>query len=568
MNFLKNLHLNDKQFFGIFFILLSVLSALYVVSYAMPIYPGHDFYFHEVRINALMDALKDGTFPYYIDYKSINGYGYLSRAFYSDVILVPFALLGNATSFEFAYQTMIFVMTMLCGIFTYYAVNTIFKNRLAASVSAILYTFCYYRVIDFFYRSALGESLSFTFLPLIYLGLYHIIKGDYKKWYIIAIGYSLMIFTHVISSALTFIIIIIFLGIYNKSIRQEPKRLAYLILAATTTILITSCYTFPMLEQMISNKFHYEYFHTNIASFATQFSRTIWSLFGGIIQSKQEFIPSIGITLTAAISLRLFIVNKTKLTKHADILAIVGIIFVIASSFIFPWDMFPFSSLRFIQFPWRLFEFASLFFAIAGGYYFATAFKNKKRMLVAYGLLIAIILFVFKSDGFYQGQVSKRFFQTDGFYGPEFDGKASLKNHFFLGGLEYLPASVPTLKSLVNRGDTIIAKNNSEIKNFTRNKNVINFEARIAADKDTFELPLTYYKGYKATIDGQEVQVQQSSNGLVEIDLEKSGQIEVYFNSTTIHRIANYITLVSVLALLIFIIALNRPENKDKYRLR
>lgn len=561
MNFLKNIHLSDRQFFWLFFILLGALSYLLVVAYAMPIHPGHDYYFHELRIHALMDALKEGTYPYYIDYKAVNGYGYLTRAFYSDIILVPFAIIGNATSFEFAYQIMIFVMTMLCGVFTYWAVKSIFKNNIAAAVSSILYTFCYYRIIDLFYRSALGESFSFTFLPLIYLGLYHIIKGDYKKWYILAIGYILMIFTHVISSALTFITIIIFLGIYNKSIRQEPKRILYLVLAAIFTLLITACYVFPMLEQMASNTFYYNKYHVLLAHRTLGFKKSIWSLFSGVIQPHQEFMPAIGITLTAAIALRLFIIKKTIYTKHADILTLLGIMLLIMSSFVFPWHIYPFYKITFFQFPWRLFEFASLFFAVAGGYYFATAFLNEKRQLTAYALLIVLILFIFKSDGHYQKYVSDKAILS---YGRNFDGKPAISNLFFLGGLEYLPSSVPSLEYLNKRGDTITVKKNSDIKNFARNKNIVSFDTEIKAPNDIIELPLIYYKGYKAIINGKEIPIQQSTNGLVEIEVKQTGHIDVFFNSTILHRISNYISLTSFILLLIFIFASMCRKDKNK----
>lgn len=554
MDLVNNYQLSNKQHFWLFFTLLIFMSTAMVVAYNPHEDLGHDYFFHMLRFEALIEALRDGTFPYYIDNNAINGYGYLSKAFYCDIILIPFAAIGLFSSIEFAYNAMLFVMTVLCGVFTFYAVKQIFKNNTAASISSILYTFCYYRIIDTYHRAALGETLSFTFLPIIYLGLYHIIKGDYKKWYIIAIGYALMIFTHLLSSVLTAFVTVIFLIIYNKLLRKEPVRLIYLGVAAIVTILLTTYYWLPMIEQMLSNSFYYQTReYINLLANRMIFSAVIWSLFSGPIQAVQGFIPAIGITLTACVCLRLFVYNKTKLLKHADQMVILGVFFIFVSSFLFPWQYFPFTKFHFIQFPWRFYEFVSFFFAIAGAYYSTFIIKGRKRQLIGYGLLLLLILFTFKSDKYVVKETSLWL---------DYKGVSINDNRLHLSGAEYLPSAVPSTEFLFERDNTkIITENNSTVSNFAKERGGIEFYLSLGSANDKAELPLTYYKGYKATIDGQEIPYTQSLNGLIELGLSQSGHIKVSYVGTTLQAFAFYFSIICFILLSVYLIINQRKKN-------
>lgn len=555
MNLSNTFFKTNRFYFILFFILLVFLSVAMIVSYG-PLCPGQDFHFHFMRFTALMDALRDGRFPFYIDYKAIDGYGYFTKAFYCDFVLIPFALLGNMTNAEFAYKAMLFVMTLLCGLFTYIAVNKVYKNNIAAYISAILYTFCSYRLLDLYHRAALGEAFSFTFLPLVFLGLYYIIRGDYKKWYVFTIGYSLILFTHVISSVLTAITILIFLIIYNRSLRNDVKRIKYLVISALATLAIVSYYLFPMIEQMLSDTFYYQ---TRQLMAQAQDSKMalnwiFWGLFSGGVQPRQIFIPGIGLLLTVAVCLRLFVFQKTKELKSVDILVIVGLCYIVAVSSLFPWHIFPFSTLNFIQLPWRLFEFVSFFFAVAGGYYFSKALVTKKRIIAASFLLLVATLFMMVSDG--------DLYKSTRCLG-DINEKPTVANSYLLGGLEYIPSSVPSIEYLADRGDSVSVSNASSIDNLTKVAGVLNLN--VVTDKSTdIELPLIYYKGYSAIQSETELTVSCSPKGLASIQTNNSGKITVYYKGTVLQHISFYISIVSVLLLCVYIF---REERRSKKKI-
>ncbi|MDR0825448.1 MAG: hypothetical protein LBN74_10170, partial [Prevotella sp.] len=517
-----------------------------MMYFYQPLCPGQDFFFHYRRLQALMDGLTDSPYLIYLDYDAIDGYGYFTKAFYPDFILIPFALIGNLTSAAFAYQFMIFTMTVLCGVFTYVTVNTVYKNTYAAAIGALLFTFAVYRLLDIYHRAAIGEALSFTFVPLVFLGLYQVIKGNYKKWYILTIGFSLMIFTHLISSVLMAVTMMVFVLIYYKSFVKEPKRIGYLVLAGLAAIIITGYYIFPMMEQMLSDTFYYE--SRNLMSKAQDSTLglhwIIWGMFTGIIIPEQALIPGVGLSLTCAIALRLFVYEKSPRLKSIDRGVIIGLCYIVACLPIFPWSVFPFSLLNFIQLPWRLLEFSCFFFAIAGGYYLSQLLRTNKRLFVGGIVVVAAIALVFANDAkMYQKYRCGRAITQE----------AAIGNDYHLGGMEYVPERVPSIEYIHQRGDSVKALNAAvSIDDFKKAGGVTSFDLRIN-NPDSLELPLIYYKGYTASLNGKELPVSESENGLVQVAVDRSGRVEAYYKGTFVQKMGFCITIITILGLCTFI---------------
>ena len=561
MNLLRNIPdkiaANKKSHFWIFFFVLALLSLAMVYLY-LPFIPGHDSYFHFRRLQALMDGIKESPFLIYTDYTAIEGYGYFTKGFYPDFVLIPFAIIGNLTNLDFAYHFTVFTMTVLCGVFTYMAVNRIYKSSYAAAISAILYTFALYRLLDVFHRGALGEAISFTFVPLAILGIYEIIKGDYKKWYIHTIAFSLLFFNHPLSTLLTFITVVILVLIYYKSMFKEPKRILYLVISGIATIPVISYVLFPMIEQLVSNTYNYEVNPLmSVGATTLGISAIIPGLFMGIVYPLRTFTPAVGLLLTCAVTIRLFIPGKLSRLKDADIGVIIGFVYICATSYWFPWSIFPFNKLNIIQLPWRLYEFTSYFFAVAGGYYLTLLLKSNPRRLIAGGLVVICTLFVLMND-------AKLYHDTR--ITEDIKREALPENRYHLIGLEYVPAKIPKVPSIeyfIERGDSV-KSNYSNISNFGRDKSVITFHAETNRT-DNLELPLIYYKGYTAKLNGENISVSESDNGLVQIPVNKSGDIKVYYGGTIIQKLSWIITLLSILSLCAYIfLSKKKEERKNK----
>jgi len=548
-----------KKKYHFWFFLLGLILLTCIMSYIYPITQwGHDYSFHMLRFNALIDALRDGQFPNYIDYTSVNNYGYLSKAFYCDLLLVPFAIVGIFTNTLFAYKTLLFTITILSGIFMYWAVNKLFQNTYVASVSAILYTFSYYRLLDIYWRGALGESLAFTFIPIIIVGIYYIIQGDYRKWYIIAIGYSLLIFSHVISSVLVFITMIIIMTICYKALVKEPKRLVYLCVAGIVTLFIVSYYLCPMIEQMLSNNFKYQNSSGLLINAQLKFFQIIWGMFCGFISTDIQFTPGIGLLLTLALFIRLFVSKEksNKLLKAVDIGVIIGLVYIFISSSYFPWKLFPFSKLSFIQLPWRLYMLTTLFFAIAGGYYLSLLIKSNTKALISILSIMILTVIMMKNDSWnFINSTPEKLKSENTIHTTN-----NIHTDYYLQGGEYLPDKLPSLQYIEDRGEVVKYKNDdTRVFDLKKEKGVTSFHADIIK-ADNLEIPLLYYKGYNATLNNEPIDIKQSESGLIEIPINQSGDIKVTYSGSFTQKISLYITLISIIILCLYIFISKRKK--------
>ena len=209
--------------------------------------------------------------------------------------------------------------------------------------------------------------------------------------------------------------------------------------------------------------------------------------------------------------------------------------------------------LNFIQLPWRLFEFSSFFFAVAGGYYLSLILKTNKRILFTVGLLITLIVLMFANE-------SKVYHKYRCW--REITDEPTVFNGYHLGGLEYIPDRVPSVEFLHQRGDSV--KSNyagMQISDFKRSGRVTTFNLN-TTNGEALELPLIYYKGYTASLDGKAIPVSESDNVLVQLSHIQSGGVEVYYGGTLVQKLSFYITILSIFVLCSYIFLQRR---KDKH---
>lgn len=543
-------------FFGVFAILFLLMMFFY------PLREGHDLQSHYGRMLALSQALLDGSFPVYFDQSMLMGYGFATRYFYGDLVLLPFAFLVPTLGVISAYKIMVVFYSLLCGLLTFISTDKVFKNKYIAFICTILFTFSYYRLYDVYNRAAVGETICLTFFPLILWGAYEIIKGNYKKWYIITIGFSMMIFAHVNTPVIVAFTLCIFLLFNYKAFLKEPKRLYYLILAGGVTVLLTAYFIFPLFEQLLSNEF---YFNTSDTAKRltsnVMFGEPIKYIIRGLFSGATYVIPEtagIGIVLTMIVCTRIFLSRKDdEIIKRADQYLIVGIICLFIISPFYPWRIPPFNIIGFIQFSWRFYSVATFILCIAGSVYLYKALQNdRRRYLVGIPFITIITTIVIVNMGQY--------------YANEFK-EASVKeptlaNGYWLYGGDYIPSVAPNIDTFFHeRGnDSIrVVEGKAEISNFSRQLRVLSFDANDATGSK-LELPLVYYKGYKAERNDKEIEVSQSENGLIEIpiSIDRNGTVKVYFGGTIIQKVSPYITLIVAILLIGYIIWFNRKENK------
>ncbi|HCO66514.1 MAG TPA: hypothetical protein DIT04_01985 [Dysgonomonas sp.] len=73
-----------------------------------------------------------------------------------------------------------------------------------------------------------------------------------------------------------------------------------------------------------------------------------------------------------------------------------------------------------------------------------------------------------------------------------------------------------------------------------------------------------YYAGYQAVFNEKKLPLFQSKNGLLSIPVKGTGKLEVDFKGTIIQKYSLYITLLSMVILILYIYYPNRCKNINK----
>lgn len=163
-----------------------------------------------------------------------------------------------------------------------------------------------------------------------------------------------------------------------------------LLVSIVVTLLISSYYLVPMIENTLNTKYEVYSDGKMSTSESVNFHRLD---FVNLITSKNHFqVHEIGLVTIASIILGLFTFKKIKKEDLNTYICffIFGIISVLLSTKIINWETLPKSFLM-IQFPWRFLEFSSYFFSVISGinlYNFLKKNINYKDVFIIVGILL------------------------------------------------------------------------------------------------------------------------------------------------------------------------------------
>lgn len=523
--------ISKKKNIVLFLLVIAIISS--ITLFLIPnMSRGHDLAFHLSRISAIKDNLKLGIMGGYIYPNYLGGYGYGNGLFYPDLFLyIPafFSYLG--LSVITSYKLFLLLISFCSVGAMYICVKEISKNKKSALISSFIYGFASYHLIDMFTRAALGETLAFVFAPIIIYGMYEIIYGDYKKFYILTIGMSGLILSHLISTYLIGIVLVIMCLVNIKKLFKEKKRILYLVLAALATVCLTAYFIFPMLEQMLSGKFIFN--NLDETSKLLERSLPIWSIFIEFPYHvlRKLWIPT-GIGIGFIVLIYYYFKNFKNYDKFTHFCFITAMILLICATNIFPWNLFQ-NILSPIQFPWRFYFISVLLLSVGSGLMLSKSTKdiNKRARVLFILFLIPVITII--TVNFFEKNIKEV-----GDYEISFG--------------EYMPLSADK-NYILERKDVITTTYPLE-HSFTRNGLELTINYNNNQGNNSLELPLLYYKGYKAISNDKELNVYQTNNGLVGVDInDEEGTIYVYYGGTKIQKLSK---IVSIITMIVFVIYL------------
>lgn len=566
----------DKVIHYIIIIAASLIAAIPLIN--LRIYGTDDGYVHMLRIFGMEQILKEQNFPPFIYSKFANGFGYAINLFYSPIVTYGplffriFGLHYYTCLKLFAYST------ILISCFTMYNfLYDVSKKREIAILGAVIYAFIPYRLETIFNRFAIGEFTAYIFFPMLFHGLFNLLKGDGKKHYYIAIAAIGLILTHTISTEYSAIFALLYI-VFNFKQLKNKSVIRKIAINVIFILAITTFFTVPLMEHKILG--NYVIFNsTSMKSLPSDVQNStikISQLFKDIGEvngvSFKIGIPLIILTLLGIVSYKK--VDKNIRSEYITFTVIAMISLAMVTK-LFPWIIMP-KILTTLQFAWRMqafFEFALSIICAINLYYFIdiickkssknskdtkvhTKTENLYNMLLLFAIIV-IITSMMKID--YNYSYEKEKFLTD----EEYETKINEKNSIWSINREYLPEKVDVKKLgksyLDYRENRVyVLDGNATIINEKKEDLQLEFDIENYKANTILELPYIYYLGYTVTTEQNEkIQVFESDNGMLAIKLDEnieSAHITVKYTGTIIEKVSYLISAISIITFIGYVI--------------
>ena len=529
------------------------------------VYFGDDLNYHLTRFCAIAEGIKSGIFPVKIHPLWCNGYGYADGVGYGSMFLYPSAvLIVLGFSLAFAYKFYILMMNVIAVLISYKAFGNITNKKYLGVAGAALYSLMGFHLHSIYSGALVGELAAYAFLPLILLGMWDIYTdneklGGYIGIIEMAVGIDMTIETHVHS---TFILAMVIPVICLVFFKQTFSKKIFIKLLKTLglTILLGLHFMLPVVDYLI-----------NVPMLMGEHGYILW---GNATDPEYLFMTkpdnmqytggwaALGFSSLIALFICAAVLGKDyfgKLkTTVVKLLACTVVLIFMCTKFFPYYDVYRllpeklYSALEILQFPWHFLGVISVLVVLLTVLSLSALEDNFVKEGKAFGMeLAAIIAFcltiltigqdiTFYDELFRTGHTLTAIDSGKCY----FDGLDEFGIVGAQAGLAYKESglSLPEVEglsgSITNRkATTIIAEINNE-----------------SGQDITAEFPLWSYKKYKAKSDGKSLNVTESDSKRVAVEIPAgfSGSIKVYFSEPFTWRLAQIISVITAIAILVF----------------
>ena len=410
--------------------------------------------------------------------------------------------------------------------------------------------------------------MGMVFIPLLFLSFYKFFIKRENCYLLIGLSFALLLLSHVLS----FTLAVVFFGIFiiiDVIINQfQKERILCVLNAMLVALSLSAFFLFPMIEQMLSQKFWYSFLHNTTNKQMMMNSRyDLKTIFSGFIAdfvrtgTSKNDSRYIGTHLSiGSIIAYIYLVCKKKTNKVTNILFIVLMFCLLIQLNIIPIEILkPFYT---IQFLWRI----DAFLVPIAIYiiFYAISLQNKKHCV--YIILIYLIINI--SLHYYaiyprNNSNINIYSEYSEFIENGKDEKTLSQTHYInlyeLVSGEYLPYT--------NSYDYYHANTNIEFANeesavwdYERIGTTITFTTNYDYS-DYIYMPLSWYKGYYCQ------ELDEDGNVLYEKECtyneytkrvgmymeEGTHTYKVYYKGTVTQKVSLLISIIGFCATLIFI---------------
>lgn len=534
-------------------LIMLVASFVYLlpmmISGGVTYYEGQDTYFHLARVVGLTNVFESP-----VNFLTFNHTGVMVNEFYPWLTLLPMNWLFQLSeNIVFAYWTYFYLLTVITMVIAYrmfQLVDEKFKDGNAPLVFAVLYAVSTYRTADLLTRSAVGEVITLTFLPLIFAGLYHVIKGDYKKWYLISVGMALVVYSHMVTLLLVAIVMAAIILTTFWFWQEKWQRVLALVEATVVTVALGAFALVPFAEQSLYQKIYTpeakELFGQPIVEY--------------VVKTGINWLQGTALGPVLILGLGLVIWQRHKLAQHQRFLLWVTVVMIVLMTSLFPWQLVADTKigqgLSQIQFLWRFNGIITLFLSylvtigvFAGGFLPLNAFSRRYSVLA--GVLIVIQL---------AGMTILHLTGNPQVLNHE---SAMIKANSISYYKDYRPDSSIAKKTAIDKHQVVLGGK------YVRSSWIVtdsNYQLDVTnKNNKTQELvvPVFHYLGQRVTVNGKPATFEQSKFGTTAIMIPKGeATVEIQTDYTIIAKTSAVISLLASATLAIWLYK-TRERNRE-----
>ena len=502
------------------------------------IFGGFDTTFHVGRFFSIAQDFPN-QFPVYVYDDWLFGFGEATGIFYPSLLIHPFALLLRiGIPINVAYNLLFATIFVSMAILSFIAFKKFFNEDRLATIATILYVGNWYNLHELYTVTAIGQISAAAFVPLALISSKCMLKNfnsDKNSWIIAILAYTGIIESHVLSS----FIFVLGLGICFtiEVIRQRSLDILdwkIFCKVSIATLALNAIFIVPFLISYSTIDININGMSSNSKFDSLLAGNNPWKFFSS--EFRHTFgiagILSLGIFLLTLI--RRIDFDRRKIFMRSFSLAI--LILWMATD-LFPWNFIEsipgFYRIDIVQFPHRFLEFGTIFFAVSSA--IAIEFIGRNRWNFIAIICIAMTLFSIKPflnhDRWNPAPQSLEVTYHDYIYRGIHTEDVERWNDIWNSGFE------PRVLNIDHRNGKIFV-------NYDLSKSESNLEGN-----SKIELPIFYFPGHVAN-----VPIESSERHLIQIDpsnLELHGTIEIFYEGLPSFKIANIISLATLIFLLV-----------------
>jgi hypothetical protein len=555
-----------------------ILAILAVFILSFPAFSGllHKGYFpmHDdiqtMRLWQMEKCFLDGQIPCRWAPDMGAGFGQPVFNFYS-VFPYYFGMIFRLVGFQFVdVVKILFLLSLfLSGIFMYFLAKEFF-GRLAGIGAAIFYVYAPYHSVDIYVRGAMAESWAITFFPLIFYAVYKFLKEE-KLGHFLLVIFSLsgLFLSHNLMN-MVFSPFVALWALFSAYILKKWRTLPKLLLALAWSVGLSAFFLLPVFgekslvavdrltEQYFD--FHYHFVYKG----QLLFSR-FWG-YGGSLGQRSLMSFQIGWPhwwfVPLALSVAVFFWAKKKYLKEAFVSLFFVLMFFFTAMLThrvstFIWEALPL--LAYVQFPWRFLGLVifAVSLAVASLIFFLKDLRFPK-MRVGLGLVIiasAILL------NFHYFKPLTVYTNVDDQW--KLSGK-ELEDQMKSALLDYLPKGVEEVPENLAPEAPWVVEGEAKVSEYAKRSNFWRFTIDVSSEQARIRVPIFDFPRWEVLIDQQLIDFNSDNpQGVIELLVPQGSHTVVgFFRDTKLRTIANMITMISFVSLIVYIVAKGQKNEK------